>query len=126
LLDIRTRTFNYVNAGHNPPLFIRNKKIKKLDRGGMILGVMKTSMPYESECIQLESGDVILLFTDGISEAMNLEGVEYSDSKLEQKTVSLTDNSADEILNGIKNDVQQFTSGNTQSDDITMIVLKVE
>ncbi len=126
LLDIKTKTFNYVNAGHNPPLFIRNKKIKKLERGGIILGVMQTLMPYESELIKLESGDVVLLFTDGISEAMNAEGEEYSDSKLEKKTVALTGLSSDQILDGIKEDVQSFTYGNIQSDDITMIVMKVE
>jgi phosphoserine phosphatase RsbU/P len=126
LLDIKNLTFNYVNAGHNPPLFIRNKNIKKLGRGGIILGVMKTIMPYESENIQLESGDVILLFTDGISEAMNLQGVEYSDTKLENKSIELSGNSAGEILIGIKDDVQNFTTGNFQSDDITMIVLKIE
>ncbi len=126
LLDIKTKTFTYVNAGHNPPLFIRNKKIQKLEKGGMILGVMKTFMPYEAESINLESNDVLILFTDGVSEAMNSAGEEYSDIKLEKESVELSEKSASEILNGIKDDVQKFTSGNIQSDDITMIVLKVE
>lgn len=125
LIDIKRKTFTYVNAGHNPPLFIRNKKIQKLDKGGMILGVMKTLMPYEAETINLESDDILVLFTDGVSEAMNSSGEEYSDIKLENKSIELSGKSANEILNGIKDDVQNFASGNSQSDDITMIVLKV-
>ena len=126
LLDVSTKTFTYVNAGHNPPLFIRNKKIRKLEKGGIILGVMKTIMPYEAESIKLESRDVLILFTDGISEAMNSAGEEYSDQKLEQKSIDLSEKPASEILSRIKDDVQNFTSGNIQSDDITMIVLKVD
>ncbi len=125
MIDIKSKTFTYVNAGHNPPLFIRNKKIQKLDKGGMILGVMKTLIPYEAETIKLENGDVLVLFTDGVSEAMNSSGEEYSDIKLENKSIELSGSSASEILNGIKDDVQNFAAGNSQSDDITMIVLKV-
>ena len=91
----------------------------------MILGVMKTLMPYEAETINLESDDILVLFTDGVSEAMNSSGEEYSDIKLENKSIELSGKSANEILNGIKDDVQNFASGNSQSDDITMIVLKV-
>ena len=73
------KTFEYVNAGHNPPLLIRDGKIIKLEIGGMILGVMKTIMQYRSEKIQLMKDDVIVMFTDGISEAMNKKGEEFSD-----------------------------------------------
>ena len=71
ILENETKTLNYVNAGHNPPLLIRDGKIIKLDKGGIILGVMKTFVPYSSESIQLKKDDVIILFTDGVTEAKN-------------------------------------------------------
>ena len=124
-IDTLKNTLTYVNAGHNPPYIIRNGKIIKLDKGGIILGVMRTVVPYIFEEVELKKDDVIILYTDGISEAMNLKNEEYSEEKLQEIAESLVDKTAEEILNGIKEDVQIFTQGNVQSDDITMIVIKV-
>ncbi len=120
------RKVNYVNAGHNPPLLIRDGQIIKLSTGGMILGIMKTIMPYKSEAVQLEKDDVIVLFTDGISEAMNEMGEEFSDNTLENLALSVADKSADEILKIIQNEVQRFVNTAPQSDDITLVVIKVK
>ncbi len=125
VINDEDRNIHYVNAGHNPPLLIRNGKIQKLEKGGMILGVMKTTTPYSSEKIQLLPGDVLLMFTDGITEAMDKNHNEFSDERLEQLAVQLYTNSAQEILCAIQNEIQNFTQGAVQSDDITMIVLKV-
>jgi len=124
-IDTLKNTLTYVNAGHNPPYIIRNGKIIKLDKGGIILGVMRTIVPYIFEEVELKKNDVIILYTDGVSEAMNLKNEEYSEEKLQEVAESLVDKTAEEILNGIKEDVQIFTQGNIQSDDITMIVIKV-
>jgi len=124
-IDTKTNTLTYVNAGHNPPYIIRNGKIIKLEKGGIIFGVMKTFTPYIFEEVELKKDDVIILYTDGVSEAMNLNNEEYSEEKLQEIAESLVDKTAEEILNGIKEDVQIFTQGNIQSDDITMIVIKV-
>jgi len=124
-IDTKTNTLTYVNAGHNPPYIIRNGKIIKLEKGGIIFGVMKTFTPYIFEEVELKKDDVLILYTDGVSEAMNLNNEEYSEEKLQEIAESLVDKTAEEILNGIKEDVQIFTQGNIQSDDITMIVIKV-
>lgn len=124
-INTKKNTLTYVNAGHNPPYIIRGDKIIKLSQGGMIFGVMKTIVPYIFEEVELMKDDVIILYTDGVSEALNLEFEEYSEEKLEKVAKSLVNKSANEILNGIKEDVQIFTQGNLQSDDITMIVIKV-
>jgi len=124
-IDTKTNTLTYVNAGHNPPYIIRNGKIIKLEKGGIIFGVMKTFTPYIFEEVELKKDDVLILYTDGVSEAMNLKNEEYSEEKLQEIAESLVDKTAEEILNGIKEDVQIFTQGNIQSDDITMIVIKV-
>ena len=124
-INTRTNTLTYVNAGHNPPYILRNDSVIKLTKGGMIFGVMKTTVPYIFEEVKLEKDDVIILYTDGVSEALNLDFEEYSEERLEKNAKSLKEKSAKEILNGIKEDVQIFTQGNIQSDDITMIVIKV-
>jgi sigma-B regulation protein RsbU (phosphoserine phosphatase) len=126
ILNDVTKTFNYVNAGHNPPLLIRNGRITKLEIGGMILGVMKTMMAYKSESIQLQKDDVLVMFTDGISEAMNKKSEEFSDEALEKLSIEMAGASADAILKGIQSEVQKFTSGANQSDDITLMVVKVK
>lgn len=125
-INTKKNTLTYVNAGHNPPYIIRGDKIIKLTQGGIIFGVMKTPFPYIFDEVELMKDDVIILYTDGVSEALNLEFEEYSEGRLENVAKSLMNKSAKEILNGIKEDVQIFTQGNLQSDDITMIVIKVK
>ncbi|MCH8325666.1 MAG: SpoIIE family protein phosphatase [Bacteroidetes bacterium] len=124
-INDKNRTISYVNAGHNPPLLVRDGKIIKLRKGGMILGVMKTKDPYITETLQLQKNDLLVFFTDGITEAMNNEQNEYSDERLEKLVLSLNNKSSKEVLKLIQADVKNFTSGAIQSDDITLLVLKV-
>jgi sigma-B regulation protein RsbU (phosphoserine phosphatase) len=126
IFDEPNKTMTYVNAGHNPPLLIRDNKIIKLDKGGIIFGVMKTFIPYSSEVVKLQGNDVIILFTDGITEAMSKNHEEFSDERLERIVLNLTSKSAEEILNAIKKEVQIYTMGAPQSDDLTLVVIKVK
>ncbi len=126
IFDEFEKTLSYVNAGHNPPLLIRDGKIIKLDKGGIILGVMKTFVPYAMEKINLQENDVIILFTDGITEAMNKNHEEFSDERLERLLLNLTKKSAEEILKEVKREVQLFTIGAQQSDDLTLVIIKVK
>jgi len=125
LLDDQKREITYVNAGHNPPLLIRNKKITYLDKGGMLLGVMKSFMEYESETVQLQKDDILVLFTDGVTEAKNRNDDEFSDCLLETILTQKTFSSSDEILHEVKCKIDEFVSGEPQSDDITMITFLV-
>jgi sigma-B regulation protein RsbU (phosphoserine phosphatase) len=126
VLDENDLTFNYVNAGHNPPLLIRKNKIIKLDKGGIILGVMKTFAPYESPTISLEKDDIIVLFTDGITEAMDKNGNEFSDERLEKLSLQSSGLTVSEIIEKIRISVTEFAAGTVQSDDITLMVVKVK
>jgi len=126
ILDDETLVFESVNMGHNPPLLIRNGKIIKLKSGGMIMGVMPTPVPYQKESTALEKDDMIIMFTDGITEAMDEDFNEFSDEKLEKLSVGLAELSAQEALQSILNEVNKFTNGTEQSDDITCIVIKVK
>jgi len=125
LLNDQTKEITYVNAGHNPPLLIRGKKITYLDKGGMLLGVMKTIIPYESETVQLQKDDILVLFTDGVTEAKNRSDNEFSDQKLENILTQKTFSSSDEILEEIKRNIDEFVAGELQSDDITMVTFLV-
>lgn len=124
LLKDEEREITYVNAGHNPPLLIRGGKVNYLKKGGMILGLMKTMIPYESESLTLEPGDALILFTDGITEAMNKNKEEFSDERLEKLAVNSADKSAKDILEMIRREVVKHVNGAEQSDDITLMVIK--
>lgn len=125
VINNEKKELTFVNAGHNPPLLLRDSQIIKLKKGGMILGVMQTVIPYLSETIQLESGDTIVLFTDGITEAMNVKWEEYGDESLEALACEKKSLDSKLLLEEIKTSVEKFTAGAEQSDDITCLVLKV-
>ena len=117
--------FTYVNAGHNPPLHLDSEgKLTHLETGGLLLGIMG-GVTYERGEIALKSGDVIAMFTDGVTEAMNPEDEEYDDPRLEELLVRVRDRSAQGILDAVLEDLEAFTRGAPQSDDVTMIVMKV-
>ena len=127
ILDASQRTLTYVNAGHNPPyLFHQDGSFERLMEGGLILGVMKLDKPYSSGCIRFNDGDVLVLFTDGVSEAMNAEGVEFGESALEEGISFSLSESPGTIVDRIVEKVRRHSEGVTQSDDITMLVLKRE
>ncbi len=125
LFENEKRKIRYVNAGHNPPLLIRNGKIQKLEKGGIIFGVMKTISPYLSEEIVLQKDDIIILFTDGITEAKNVNDDDFGDERLESIAENLEGLTAQEIMNKIKEEVQMFAHGAMQSDDMTLLVIRV-
>jgi sigma-B regulation protein RsbU (phosphoserine phosphatase) len=125
-VNTATMTLNYVNAGHNYPYLIHaDGSIERLERGGMILGVMKTVTPYEEGTVQLRPGDLLLLFTDGVSEAMSRDSVEYGEPRIEEVLKNHGEVSAQEIIERLHADIQRHADGTQQSDDITMMVLKV-
>ncbi len=126
IINNQKKELTFVNAGHNPPLLVRNSKIIKLKKGGMILGVMPTIVPYLSDTLLLESNDTIVLFTDGITEAMNVKWEEFSDEKLEELVLEKSIADSKQLLDEIKLSVEQFTSDAEQSDDITCMVIKVK
>lgn len=120
--------FKYVNAGHDPPILFRKGSDEPvlLEEGGVILGAMPTMMPYESAEIDLKPGDLMVFFTDGVTEAMNPEQTEeYETERLKECIRKNRDKTAREIQDAIIKDINEF-SNNIQYDDITTIVLKVD
>jgi len=125
LLDSEPRTLRYVNAGHNPPYLLRSAgSLEKLDIGGMILGVMKALVPYEEGYVKFQSGDAVVMYTDGITEAMNVEGKEFSEKRLERLLHEHWADRPTVLMEKIQEEIREFTRGTSQSDDITMVILK--
>lgn len=124
-LDPGKKRFTYVNAGHNPPIVVRaNGSVERLSDGGLILGIMKTAVPYLEGSLDLRSGDVIVFYTDGVSEAMDAAGNDYTEERLEQFILSVASRSAHDIHRSIIREIQSFSAGAPQSDDITILVVK--
>jgi phosphoserine phosphatase RsbU/P len=124
-LNTRTREFKYVNAGHNPPFLMKaNGSVQRLDIGGIILGLMKTFTPYPEGSVVLESGDVIVMFTDGVSEAMNGLEEDFTEERLEQVLKKVRTESPARIIEEIQIALEAHTQDTPQSDDITMLVVR--
>lgn len=124
-LDPARKRFTYVNAGHNPPLVVRSDgSVERLSHGGLILGVMQTIVPYQEGTIDLRRGDMIVFYTDGVSEAMDARGNDYTEERLEALIKGLSTRPAGEVHRTIIEELQSFSAGAPQSDDITLLILK--
>ncbi|MBD3347877.1 MAG: SpoIIE family protein phosphatase [Candidatus Eisenbacteria bacterium] len=125
VLDTTTGHLRYVNAGHNPPCVLKPDGSKEyLDRGGVVIGIMAGSGYEEGETV-LHPGDGLVLYTDGITEAMNPDGDMFGEDRLERVLALHRDASAREIEERVYDDVKRFTSGAAQADDLTMVVVKM-
>lgn len=126
--DPKTRHLKYVNAGHNPPFLIRqNGDVLKLEEGGAVVGMLPSMLVnYEQGEIHLHTGDVLVGFTDGISEAMNLGEEEWGEDAMLEELKKITGKSAEEILHHIVAEADRFAAGAKQHDDMTMIVVRVK
>jgi sigma-B regulation protein RsbU (phosphoserine phosphatase) len=124
-LDSSTGVFEYVNAGHNPPyLFHADGSFDRLEKGGIILGVMKTIAPYEMGTIRFAPGDTLLLFTDGVSEAMSKNDEEYGEDRLERSARASLAHAPGQIIENLVASVREHAAGTIQSDDITLVAVK--
>ena len=121
ILNTNDNTFEYINAGHNPPYLFRDKEIIELDKGGLFLGLMEEPFPYECEKIQLQSNDKILLYTDGITESQNIDNEEFGNERLQE--IVINNKNESNLLEEIVTEVKLFSYGSNQYDDITMLSL---
>lgn len=125
-LDIKTGKLTYCNAGHNPPHIIRQggavETMKKSH--GMALGVMDDT-EYSNDDVQLSAKDMLFLFTDGVTEAENNSGQQFGDEHLVEELDKYRDLSPSEIINTMRTDITKFADGFPQSDDITMLAVKL-
>jgi serine phosphatase RsbU (regulator of sigma subunit) len=114
----------YCNAGHNPPLVIdRGGRIRHLEQGGPIVGLFEMAT-YEEETVTLEPGDWLIVFSDGISEAMSAAGDEFGEDRIVKCVEANRSLEPRQLLEALFADVKTFARGAAQSDDITGMVLR--
>ncbi|HUI73504.1 MAG TPA: GAF domain-containing SpoIIE family protein phosphatase [Candidatus Acidoferrum sp.] len=118
------RSLRYVNAGHVPPVVVRSDgRIEWLEKGGMIVGLLP-DVAYESAEVRLQPGDVLVACTDGITEAMDAAGNEFGRPRLAEMVARLRGRTADEILQGVIEEVEKHAHGGTYEDDRVLLILK--
>jgi len=124
-MDGNSGRLHYATAGHNPPLLLRiGGTIDRLDKGsGLPLGVM-TSGGYDDFMVEMAPGDVLLLYSDGITEAMDGDGQLYTEDRLSRVLSGQSAKKADSILKAVLDDVQRHANGAEPSDDITLVVVR--
>jgi sigma-B regulation protein RsbU (phosphoserine phosphatase) len=121
--DPVVQTLTYVNAGHNPPLLLRDNQITKLECGGPVLGLLQDST-YEQETLPFKVCDTLTAYTDGITEAINPRGDEWGEQGLVDTILQQDCPTAAASVQGILSTLQAFTSGTPQGDDMTLLVLR--
>lgn len=124
-LDAADRTLHFINAGHNAPLVYSREKddFRTLNDGGPVLGLFPDAL-YNEGWTRVEQGDVLVAFTDGVTEAQNAIEEEFGDDRLRAAISDAAGSSAREILNHIAGEVAAWSQGVRQHDDITILVLK--
>jgi len=126
VLEISSGSLVYINAGHNPPLVMRRGKGFEflVSPPDLVLAGMDDTR-YRSRLMKLESGDILFLYTDGITEAENAEGGFYGKNRLKAFLDANSGLPPREMIDRFRGDIAAFAGGAEQSDDITMLVLKI-
>jgi len=118
------RIFTYINAGHNQPILRRSAGlIERLDVGGLPLGI-QTETKYESASVALTPGDWLIIFTDGLVEAVNSRDEEYGESRLLNLLGNGISATPEELLKRMMSDLDFFVGSTAQHDDVTCLLLK--
>jgi sigma-B regulation protein RsbU (phosphoserine phosphatase) len=119
-----TRRLIYVNAGHNAPILRRmNGDLLQLDVGGLPLGI-QSNVVYETADLELQPGDALIFFTDGVVEAFNEAGEEFGNKRWDGAIRNLPDWNAQQTLQHLMKKVDEFVGATRQSDDITCLVFR--
>jgi sigma-B regulation protein RsbU (phosphoserine phosphatase) len=115
----------YCNAGHNPPLVISKdgRTIRRLECGGPIVGLFEAAT-FDEETVSLTPGDWLIVFSDGVSEAMSANGDEYGEGRIVSVVEKNKEVEPKQLLEALFADVREFARGAPQSDDITAMMLR--
>jgi len=124
----QSRTLSYVNAGHNPPMIFRRQEgeweVLRLEEGGCVVGLLP-NFPYTQASVTLQPGDLLISFTDGISEAMNPAEEEWGEERMMLKVRECYGMTAADMLASLVKAADEFAAGAKQHDDMTLVVVRV-
>ncbi len=104
---------------------IHSFEVRELTAGGAVLGVFEDCY-YEQETVRMESGDLLVLFTDGLTESLDREGNEFGEERLRDTLTACAHLSADEVRDKVVGQVREWSAGAAQHDDLTFVVMKVK
>lgn len=126
--DQTTQLLTYVNAGHNPPLYLRandGDNFRPLTAGGLVAGAFEHSA-YEQETVQMQSNDLLFLYTDGLNEAQNITGEEFGTNRIMETLKSIAYLPVNQIRDELVSRVKEWCFGTPLYDDLTFVVMKVK
>jgi len=114
----------FSNAGHNPPLLMRaNGTAEWLDEGGTVLGIMPM-IRYEQATCRLEPGDVLVIFSDGVTDACDPQGDDFGEARLAAVIAEHRHEGSVEIVQAVNRKISEFTAGTPLPDDLTLLVAR--
>ena len=126
IIDPKTHTLSFVNAGHNPPLVVRkNGESEFLEASGVMIGAFDFS-EWQLDETKFDPGDVLFVFTDGVSEANNSKDVQYGEERIKEMIIKNRTDRPDEIAKKLFDDIMVFVEDEPRADDITMLIIKRE
>jgi serine phosphatase RsbU (regulator of sigma subunit) len=125
ILDPEKGVLTYANAGHNLPLVLyqSSNQLETLEKGGIALGVIKNAT-YQEKKIQIQPGDELLFYTDGVTDAFSTEGESFSEARLRSALQSAEGTSSNQVLEEIDQAIDAFRKGEPPSDDMTMVLIR--
>lgn len=126
--DPADHMFRYVNAGHNPPMVFHSgtaREVARLETGGTVIGLLP-NVSYEQGAILLVPGDVLVAFTDGISEAMDAQDEEWGEDRMMEVTKRFCELNAKDVMDSVLKAADAFVAGAKQHDDMTLVVMQVK
>jgi sigma-B regulation protein RsbU (phosphoserine phosphatase) len=118
-------TLNYCNAGHNPPMVFTATGVTRLEKGGLILGLFEHAS-FEEGTMTMQPGDLLVSFSDGVTEAMSATGEEYGEDRLLAVIAANRLRTTTELLDAIFASVREFSVGAVQSDDVTALLVRYD
>ncbi len=126
ILDVTNKTLAYTNAGHNPPILLKqNGDLSFIDSGSVPLGMFRDTR-YHEYYLTTEPGDILMLYTDGVTEAQNPQGEEFGRDRLAQAVKLNRQLGARELITAVHADVLEWTDGRGATDDVTFFVIKAQ
>ena len=125
IININTGDICYCNAGHNPPFILKHDgKVEQLPTMGDSMVGALDGLEYHESTLKLEKGDALVMYTDGVTEAMNIDYKQFGEERLKDTLEDVAMHNCQEMVEAIKSDVAAFAGDAEQSDDITVLTLK--
>jgi sigma-B regulation protein RsbU (phosphoserine phosphatase) len=124
VIDTSNRRLTYCNAGHPPPLLLRDGRLTELESHNMVLGINPDEQ-FRQSILDLERDDVLLLYTDGLSDAMNFGGETFGKERIKEALLSSSGGSAEVIAQNVLWHMRRFAGLTKRTDDVTMVVARM-